>query len=146
MNEQTSGPTRQLDAAGLLNAAKKLQKQLDEMVRELEAHQDRPVVVGVQPAEEAGTIPQIVDPSVRQVLIDSRGPSVSPPAVDLRKDPVSAYLECLQSLCATCGGTWNDGVDGRAAGCYFDSYAGTVLYALTASSCLPQGILKHIFS
>lgn len=131
MEEHTAGHTRLLDKAAMLKAAKKLQKQLDELVHELEEHPDQPVVVSFVPAEDAGMIPQVVDRSLQNL-------------VELRKDPLSEYLDCLHSLCGTCGGIWNDGVDGRAAGCHFDTNAGAALYALFAWSCLPSGIVKGI--
>ena len=61
-------------------------------------------------------------------------------------DPIKEYIACLQSLCNTCGGTWVDDKVGQAAGCHFGTNIGAAVYAASAWSCMPTGLIKAIIA
>lgn len=130
-------------------AAKDLKKKVDlarEYLDALAEAIDAPAAPAAQqPDKQLAVRPE---PAFVNILSrESAGQTGPAGVVDMRKDVLGEYLQCLQNLCSSCGGFWDWGQreDDAFAGCHFDSNAAAALYAALAWTCLPDALIHSLF-
>lgn len=117
---------------------------IDRFQRELDLRGKSDAVPAAEAEESEGpSIAVPLDPVILAALSDW-----APIVARLPKggNPVSAYVECLQSLCDTTGGRWIDDDPNRLAGCYFRTNLEAAGYAVLVWTCLPGGFLRYVFA